>query len=622
MAAAINKRTPKPKKRIFVYTYCTFFFPVILFLVGVSGGKYLTPEQTVAYHSSLFQKFLYLFMFISPAVVYENCMRNIRSYDGSEESLARANTYYKLFTWISAIVPAFVLFIGTIITCRQVGVGFAKGNGIAIASTSLSCFFSAGTFFFMILNVQISRYMKFIKVKKEYLSLKMSRLIMIIVTEVLIGLALSILAPLTRLFTMETMEGMIYFVRFILPSAILQGTIGGISIHICIHEKQRMINEMVDVLEKMADGDYRNSHIDVETRDNLGIALHSLNKLANTNIAILNGIIDAGTKSHQMAEVLANDVESIKNGMTVTSDKVAYVKEEMVTQSASVNQTSETIKDIVNNISILNGHIQSQAASVTQSSAAIEEMVANINSVTNILHQNSATVESLNNESSTGQKKVEAAVEISHLISEESKGMLEASEIIQNIAEQTNLLAMNAAIEAAHAGDAGKGFAVVADEIRKLAEDSNEQSKSISNRLGALGVSIENVTGNITAVQEQFARIFELTKKVQYQEEAIMAAMQEQNAGSSQILEAIRMITDSTQIVQDNSNNMLNGSDTVLSEIERLADITSDINESVAAITEATSLVNQSVVEVKSSVEENIATAESLASQTETFKLF
>lgn len=621
MAAAINPNTPKPKKRIFVYTYCTFFIPAILFLVGIKGARFLTPEEFIRYNSSITQKILFLIMIIAPAIIYENCIRNIRSYDGSEESLKRANSYYKLFTWVSSVFPATFLFLGTIITCVHLKISLGNGHALAIIGTSLSSFFSIGTLFFVILNAQLSRYMSFIKVKREYMGIKMSRLVQIVSVQAIIGLALSILCPATMLFTSSQGESMRYFLNYMIPSAIVQGAFGGVAIYVCIWEKQRMIDEMERVINKVAEGDYTDCHIKVETRDNLGLALHAMNRLTRTNIEILNGIVDAGNKSHKMAKILSDDVDSIKNGMSIVSEKVTNVQSDMQTQSVSVTQTQTTIKEIVENISTLNDHIHSQAASVTQSSAAIEEMVANINSVTNILKQNGVTVENLNNESSTGQKKVEAAVEISHLISEESKGMQEASEMIQNIAEQTNLLAMNAAIEAAHAGDAGKGFAVVADEIRKLAEDSNEQSKSISNRLGALGDSIENVTKNITAVQEQFSKIFELTRKVQHQEEAIMAAMQEQNAGSSQILEAIRLITESTQVVQDNSNNMLNGSDTVLSEMERLASITLEINDSVSAISEATAIVNQSVIEVKSSADENIESAERLAAQTETFKL-
>ncbi|MCQ2597265.1 MAG: methyl-accepting chemotaxis protein [Treponema sp.] len=612
---------PKPPVKLIVFMYLTCFLPLVLFAISVRGSLFLNPAQMAAFKSSLPMIFANLFLLISPGVFYVICMKKIQAFDGSDESVKKVAYVYKVFLWVASATPFFVLALCAIFGCIVSGISFTSGFGFSVVATAISSYFSVGTLCYVKLNIYLSRYMKFIKVRKEVMALKMSRFAQIVSAQTHIGIFLGVLAPCLKLLDPTLGDPSLYFLGNILPTGILLVVMGTISNHANMREKQRLIDGVSSIIQDMSDGDYRNSHIDVEARDNLGLAMHGLNKFAKTMTDLLGNIQSAGDTSAATAYQLKTNVKHISSDISNISENICDVRADMQSQAESVDETQNSIKEIVENIGILNDNIQSQATSVTQSSAAIEEMVANINSVTTILSQNTETVHALNEESSSGQKKVELAVETAHQIAEESKGMQEASEMIQNMAEQTNLLAMNAAIEAAHAGEAGKGFAVVADEIRKLAEDSNEQSKSISDRLGTLGISIENVSRDISEVQEQFARIFDLTQKVQNQEAAIMQAMQEQNAGSSQILEAIRLITDSTQTVQDNSNNMLNGSDKVISEMEKLSLITVEINKAMNDISNTTNAVTASLEEVTAAVEDNVQSSANLTEKTSYFKL-
>ena len=318
---------------------------------------------------------------------------------------------------------------------------------------------------------------------------------------------------------------------------------------------------------------------------------------------------------------LVQDMTAAASSMHNMERTISVVKDEAMTQAGSVKETSGTIAQIIDTIKRLSSSIAHQASSVTESSAAVEEMLANIASISYTLEKNDEVIHELSSATTTGRDTLTNATDITRKINEASGSLMEASRIIQHIASQTNLLAMNAAIEAAHAGTAGQGFAVVADEIRKLAEESNDQSLAISNRLKILGESIATVTANTQEVQEQFGRIFELTQKIRQQETVIMNAMEEQNEGSSQVLEAMHSINDITNSVKDGSVQMLEGSKEVSIEMDKLSSVTREITNAMNNMSQNTSSMTSVLENVTSAVSKNADAAASISEQAGKFKV-
>jgi methyl-accepting chemotaxis protein len=292
---------------------------------------------------------------------------------------------------------------------------------------------------------------------------------------------------------------------------------------------------------------------------------------------------------------LLTRMEEIAGAISEIGEAIDVIKAKTTVQISSVQGTNAAMEQITVNIAELNDHVEIQSSSVAQSSSAIEEMLKNISSTSRICQANAENVERLADASGVGRSGLEEVANDIQGIARESAGLLEINSVIQSIASQTNLLSMNAAIEAAHAGEAGKGFAVVADEIRKLAENSAEQSQTIGKVLKKITDSITLIQKAAEGVLDKFGAIDTGVKVVLQQEEQIRNAMDDQSAGSKQILEALDRLNDITRQVKAGAGEMQRESREVIQEGKNLDAAAEEISWGIEEIAARTTQVDTAV---------------------------
>jgi methyl-accepting chemotaxis protein len=385
----------------------------------------------------------------------------------------------------------------------------------------------------------------------------------------------------------------------------------------------RPVNSATDMLMQISKGEGDlTKRLMVKSKDEIG----DMSKYFNSTFEnIRKMVIVIKNKVNALTNTsleLSQNME--KTGMAV--DQISSQFKDMdglvVEQEKEAEEADRAGKGIKTNIQNLSGLIEEQSESVNASSSAIEEMTANIHSVTKTLIENSQNVTSLLEASENGRTGLQLVAQEIEGIARDSEGLLEINAVMNNIASQTNLLSMNAAIEAAHAGESGKGFAVVADEIRKLAESSGKQSKTTAGMLKKIKASIDNITKSSNDVLARFEAIDTGVKTVSIHEENIRNSMEEQEAGGKQILDSVSRMKDITVSVKKGAEDMSKSGTELVKTTHNFIDISKKVVEGMNVIVNgAVTQIQVAIKHVDEMSSENDRNFNDLKKETEKFKV-
>lgn len=368
-------------------------------------------------------------------------------------------------------------------------------------------------------------------------------------------------------------------------------TLIGITLYLFSNKIIHVIDELKNILSRVSIGDFR-----VNIKEKL---LRRNDELGVMSVAVQNTV-----------DILGNTLIEVKaqsNEVNINADTLASTSEQM---SRSSQELAETIQQV--------------ATGATHQASDLDEIISSLSNLTENIEQGNKELESVKKETDYAQDKAQhGQKEMNTLVTTISeiqkafqavKSKIETltdsvheissiTEIIASISEQTNLLALNAAIEAARAGEHGKGFAVVADEVRKLAEESTQSADQIRLLINSIvketddvlktseevDQSVHNQTASVDKTVEAFGEILNSVENISPLMDKTYHVMEEILTSKTIVMEKVEDISAitqensaATQQVAAASEEMTASAEEVASTANCLSDVSKTLEEDVS----------------------------------------